>query len=317
MSLETERVLSHLIGQYLSRNYDYLWLKSRLEKCQNAPPGSTLITGSSHALNAVREDAWRCAINCSMHSQDLYYDFLCARQAILSAAEPVFKRCFIIMGYYIAFQDLSKSVIMRERVIAGVYYPLFHDAHNWEEPAADDPWSFLASLSPAPPRLSDSLRHICEQAAGQMLLECGSYYSQLRPRTPLFDLNGLTWAQIPDEKRQTLGRTRAESHNRSFAHKESFEENKTILREFVHFLRSRHIEPIVVITPFTDEYNRFVRKEMKEAVLELLNCVPEPIHYIDFNQPSFFEPSDFMDTDHLNETGARKVSGLLADLFGA
>ena len=38
MSLETERVLSHLIGQYVSCNYDYLWLKSRLEKCRNAPP---------------------------------------------------------------------------------------------------------------------------------------------------------------------------------------------------------------------------------------------------------------------------------------
>ena len=108
MSLETERVLSHLIGQYVSCNYDYLWLKSRLEKCRNAPPGSTLITGSSHALNAVREGAWRYAVNCSMHSQDLYYDFLCARQAVLSAAEPVFKRCFIVMGYYIADR---KSVV--------------------------------------------------------------------------------------------------------------------------------------------------------------------------------------------------------------
>ncbi len=316
MSLETERVLSHLIGQYVSCNYDYLWLKSRLEKCRNAPPGSTLITGSSHALNAVREGAWRYAVNCSMHSQDLYYDFLCARQAVLSAAEPVFKRCFIVMGYYIAFQDLSRSTSMRERVIANVYYPLFHDAHNWKNPAAGDPWAFLDDISPAP-RLSDRLRRICEQAAQQMLLECGSYYSDLRPRTPLFGLNGLTWAQIPDEKRQALGRGRAESHNRSFAYKESFEENKIILRDFVRFLCSRHIEPVVVITPFTDEYNRFVLEEMKEAVLELLNGVPEPIHYIDFNQSPCLDPSDFTDTDHLSGTGAQKVSAMLADLFGA
>lgn len=316
MSLNTQRVLTHLIGQYVSCNYDYLWLKSRMEKCQSAPPGSTLITGSSHALNAVWEGAWRHAVNCSMHSQDLYYDFLCARQAICSAKDSVFKRCFIVMGYYIAFQDLSRSANMRERVIANVYYPLFHDAHNWKEPAAGDPWSFLDEQSPALPRLSDSLRRVCEQAAGQMLLECGSYYSDARPRTPLFDLDGLTWAQLTDEKRQSLGRARAESHNRSFAHKESFEENKTILREFIRFLCSRHIEPIVVITPFTDEYNRFVLREMKEAVLELLNGVPEPIHYLDFNQYPSFGPSDFMDTDHMSETGARRVSALLADLFG-
>lgn len=58
-------------------------------------------------------------------------------------------------------------------------------------------------------------------------------------------------------------------------------------------------------------------REMKEAVLELLNCVPEPIHYIDFNQYPSFGPSDFMDTDHMSEAGARRVSALLADLFGA
>ena len=103
----------------------------------------------------------------------------------------------------------------------------------------------------------------------------------------------------------------------SFAYKESFEENKIILRDFVRFLCSRHIEPVVVITPFTDEYNRFVLEEMKEAVLELLNGVPEPIHYIDFNQSPCLDPSDFTDTDHLSGTGAQKVSAMLADLFGS
>lgn len=47
-----------------------------------AIPGSTLITGSSYGLNDICEKAWKNAINCSLRSQDLYYDFLCAHRII-------------------------------------------------------------------------------------------------------------------------------------------------------------------------------------------------------------------------------------------
>ncbi len=73
----------------------------------------------------------------------------------------------------------------------------------------------------------------------------------------------------------------------------------------------------MVITPFSEEYNRFVLPEMKAGVLELLDAVPEDIHYVDFNQALvLFTPEDFMDTDHLSEKGAEKVSGILVEMFG-
>lgn len=90
--------------------------------------------------------------------------------------------------------------------------------------------------------------------------------------------------------------------------------NKEILREFVRFLYSCNVMPIVVITP---GYSRCVLKEMKEGVLELLDSVPEDVHYVDFNEASeLFEPADFMDTDHLSAVGAEKMSAILADMFG-
>lgn len=79
-----QAALNQLASQYLARNYDYLWLKTMLVKCGSAPSGSTLITGSSHALNGIWEGAWAHAVNCSMHSQDLYYDYQCAQRAIMS-----------------------------------------------------------------------------------------------------------------------------------------------------------------------------------------------------------------------------------------
>lgn len=311
MSAGGEAGLDALATQFFWRNYDYLWLSTMLNQASGSEvPGSTLITGSSHALNGIQEACWKRAFNCSMHSQDIYYDFQCARRVLERAQPGQFVRCFIVMGYYIAYQDLSRSTVSRETTIANIYYPIFQDAHNWESPSHGDPWDGFGEI-PEP------VKTLCEQAAVQKLLEYGTYYSEMRPRGTLFDLKGRTWAQVSQAERRAMGRARTSDHNKIFQHKESLEENKQILEQFIRFLYQHEVQPIVVVTPFSEEYNRFVLPEMKDGVLGLLDAVPEDIHYVDFNQAgTLFEPEDFMDTDHLSETGAEKVSRILVDLFG-
>lgn len=301
----------NLSAQFLLHNYDYLWLRTMLEQAAHTQTsGSTLITGSSHALNGIKESCWSNAFNCSMHSQDIYYDFQCAKYVLNAAERGRFARCFIVMGYYIAYQDLSRSKISRETMIANIYYPLFQDAHNWETPAHRDLWAGVGDIP-------DPIKTACEQAAMRKLLGYGSYYSEIRPRGTLFDLKGRTWAQVSTSERLAMGKARTADHNKIFQHKESFEENRQILKDFARFLYAHEVQPIVVITPFSDEYNRFILSEMKVGVLELLDAVPEDVHYVDFNQAmELFTPSDFMDTDHLSEQGAEKVSGILVEMFG-
>lgn len=299
-----------LAGRFFGGNYDYLWLKTMLEKGRSTRiPGSTLITGSSHALNGIYERAWKNAVNCSMHSQDIYYDFQCARRVLTSGGGRHFKKCFIVMGYYIAFQDLSLSKVSRETVISEVYYPIFKDAHNWSEPAPHDPWAAFGDVS-------RPIKTAIEEAVAGKILEAGTYYSKFRPRVGATPYQN--WSQVPAEERPLYGARRAEDHNRIFRHKASLEENKKLLGEFVRFLYSRDVTPIVVVTPFAEEYNRAILPEMKEGILELLDSVPEDVHYVDFNEAAdLFEPEDFMDTDHLSASGAKKMSAILADMFGA
>ena len=311
MDKKAEQALSQLTTKFFFRNYDYLFLRTMLEQAANTKiPGSTLITGSSHALSGIVESCWKNAFNCSMYSQDIYYDFQCARRVLHSVPRGRFTRCFMIMGYYIAYQDLSRSKVSRETMITNIYYPIFGDAHNWGSPVRRDLWTGIGDI-PGP------LKALCEQAASRKLLEYRTYYSELRPRGTLFDLKGRSWAQVPQTERMAMGQIRAADHNKLFQHKESLEENKQILREYVGFLIERDILPVVVITPFSPEYNRFVRPEMKSGVLELLDSVPQDVHYVDFNQAlEIFEAEDFMDTDHLSEQGAKKVSHILVELFG-
>lgn len=56
---------------------------------------------------------------------------------------------------------------------------------------------------------------------------------------------------------------------------------------------------------------------MKEGMLELLDSVPENVHYVDFNEATGqFEPEDFLDSDHLTASGAEKISTILVNMFG-
>lgn len=312
MESQTEKFLQQLTRQFLIRNYDYVWLRSMLEKAAAVTdPGATLITGSSHALNGICEHMWDYAVNCSMHSQDLYYDFQCARYVLEHAGEGRFRKCLIVLGYYIAYQDLSLSKVSRESMIAGVYYPVLGDAHNWLTPVRKNLWGWIETEIP------DLVKKVCEEEAVQRVRQQGTYYGKLRSRGTVVDLKNRAWSQVSGEERLMFGRLRAQAHNGIFAHKESFQENREIVREFVRFLYKYRVQPVVVIPPFTEEYNRFVLPEMKQGILELLEPIPEKIDYIDFNEmEGLFGPDDFMDTDHLGEIGAWKMSRVLVELFG-
>lgn len=310
--------ISHVVGagvdtnqifaEFVSQNYDRLWLKSMIQKAQTTDiPDSVLITGSSHALNGIYEPMWKNAVNCSMHSQDLYYDFVCARNVL--EKNKNFTKCFIILGYYITYQDLSLSKIWGKNLIERVYYPIFHDAHHLKDFTEVDPWDKFDALS-------ETIKLHCEEKAESLMQNLG-YYNEIMGRTPFYDLQGYTWAQLSDANQDCLAKNRAEDHNKIFQHKASFEENKEIFRDFVHYLYQHEVMPILVVPPFTQAYNRYVLPEMKAGLLEMLDAVPEDVHYIDFNdEPGIFDNADFVDTDHLNADGAKKMSMILADMFG-
>ena len=306
--METEENVE-LFMRFLRRNYNYYWLKTRLERGKRIPDSTnaTLITGSSHALNGIWEEAWANALNCSMHSQDIYYDFRCAKEVVEGKAK--FQRCFILFGYYIAYQDLSLSRGMRDYMVSPVYYPIFGDAHHWEKPEAQDRWKDFEGISA-------ETRRRCEAWSEKIVYEENTYYSRFRRRKPFFDFGGRSWWELTEEEQENYGAQRAEGHNSVLKYEESFYENQQILKDYVRFLYLNDVKPIVVIPPFSSVYNRHVDERLREAVTELVQSPEETLGFVDFNKESIFDNRDFIDMDHLNENGAKKMSRLLAEKFG-
>lgn len=94
----------------MDKNYNYVYLKTALQNGKNKKRGNaSLVTGSSHSLCGIDVNILKNTINCSMNSQDIYYDFQCAKE-VLDTNSVCYTKCFIVMGYYMPTQDLSKSV---------------------------------------------------------------------------------------------------------------------------------------------------------------------------------------------------------------
>ncbi len=311
MSKEIEESLKIVAQEYLKTNYNMVFLKAMLLKGKHIAEKGTLITGSSHALNGIEPGCIANSVNCSMHSQDIYYDFLCAKDVLENGRANAFTKCFIVMGYYIAYHDLSRSTVTREKIIRPIYYPLFRDVHNWGEESVEfDPWKKFGEVP-------QEVKSVCELMAMQMVLDRGSYYSDLRTRIPFFNFRGRVWHELSAEEKEDYGTQRAGSHNKQIVYKASFLENCEIMKDYIHMLHMHGVLPVVVITPFTVQYNKNVDPRFKDAIREMLERIPEEVHYVDFNESNFFTDEDFVDTDHLNRQGAIKVSCLLDEMFKA
>ncbi len=82
-------------------------------------------------------------------------------------------------------------------------------------------------------------------------------------------------------------------------------------------LRVNNIRPIIVVTKFTNEYLNNIDKDLMCGFQELIAPIADCCELLDFNNENYvFENDDFMDTDHLSISGARKTSIILTERFG-
>lgn len=299
-------MLTH-IKQFTDKHYDYAYLKGMLGCARSyIGKGATLITGSSHALCGIDNNILTNSFNCSMHSQDIYYDFKCGKE-VLDLNGQRFSKCFIVMGYYIPCQDLSKSSKVGKEMITKVYYPIFGDSHHLEEFEKIDIYEGFG--------LQEGFAREVEKKAIERILNEGSYYNFYKKRKPYLKFEDeKKWYELGEDVKAEVGKKRANAHSR-IKYRGSYDDNKVIFKDFIHYLTMKDIKPVVVVTPYSRYYNSYIDKEQKEMFMELLSTVDERIEFVDFNDAEGFEDRDFIDADHLNENGAKKVSYILAEMF--
>lgn len=300
---------------YLSKNYDLCYLTAMHHKNHDLG-ADTIIVGSSHSMNGIIESELISAgdvIQFSISSQDLYYDFEHIKKAVQEQKKPI-TRCLINLGYYMLYQDLSLSKLVRV-IIPSVYLNLFgeYKCHNWPEAKMEDPFSSIDyDKDMYPERL---IRGLCEFWSDKVILEQSSYYGDLlaRENNNMLGVKKVQWESLSEEDRRTYAENRVlNGHNKHIEHVHTREENGVLLSDMVKFLADNDIKTYFFITPYTDEYMRFIDSRYKEDIVNALSDLPYPVEFFDMNDLSQeFDDGDFIDSDHLNLRGAHKATALL------
>ena len=313
-----QKDIAHLAAMFLKENYNPLWLDTMLRKAENMNgPDATLIVGSSRTINGIWEKAWHNAVNCSMHAQDIYYISKSAHRVVTRPG--VFRRCFIDLSYYSPYFDISLSKNKRPDWIGQIFAPVFGDTHHWDMPGHADACLNTDAIW----EYSEAMQKKIQEKASDMILNLGSYYNKYNPFSAFYYVNGKIVSakflnELNPEVRASVIAQRVKAHNRQLAYQKSVDENQQILNELIHFLHKNHVLPIIIIPPVIQEYYDGIRPEMKQALLQMVDAVPEDVDYVDFNDTTgIFTTEDFADPNHLNPKGAEKMSTILAEMFGA
>ncbi len=70
----------------------------------------------------------------------------------------------------------------------------------------------------------------------------------------------------------------------------------------------------LLVFPGTKFYKKYLLKEYKESYASALSLISGEIRFIDLDEFCVFDDKDFVDMDHLDESGAVKVSWIINNL---
>lgn len=252
--------------------------KSFIER-QNNIEG--FITGISYAYNGIDPSYFKHEImNFSSPSQDLYYDYQIAKKLVTSS--KTIKYAIISLCYYSFQYDLSLSA-MKSKVLR--FYQFLGDYHHYSDVL------MLKNLYAHNELLADKL--ICNSKLATTPRE----NSEKKLNREL----GIKQAQLDCNKN----------------YPRTVEENKQILKDYLVFLKSNQVRPIIVVLPATKYYTECFSIELEAQFKKTINELKQDyeFQYIDLFRSTLFHDTDFVDVSHLNRNGAKKCTNLLQDLI--
>jgi len=182
-----------------------------------------------------------------------------------------------------------------------VYKPIFDDVHNLKEINQE-----IGFIKPSEAEKS----FYCSYFAHYK-----SYYGPavLREFTngEIRKLGG--WCNLSQDARVRFAKERALKHNKHIIYKKTFVENCETLLSYTKLCHEHKIRVVIVIMPFAEEYIKYIDMNYKKILLEQLAALPYEVEFVDLNDANCFDVCDFIDSDHLSDIGAKKVTTILGE----
>lgn len=275
-----------------TQNY-YLEKKEKLEA--QLPEIQCLVLGSSHALHAIQEARFPVpTYNLASFSQSLIID----RQLFEKYVDKMPNLKYLV---------LSLSYFSLQYKVAGT---IENWRNFWYEKVFDIPGDgdFKDKLDIR----RFSLYHLLGKEYSESYLKKQFGWEKEALETPTTPVATPATEGLVDFHSQE----HIDRHHASMK-KEYYEENEAALKRIVQLAADHQIKTILITPPVHPTYQKLLKVEntsLTQTLLEKLKAEnPETLSYLNYTGDTRFEDHDFFDADHLNDSGAQKLTQDLTD----
>lgn len=315
---ENEEKIKHLFIKTVNESYGYFYLTA-MHKLIQYTPADSIAVGVSYGNSLLTENHFKGGlVKFCKDYQDVYYDFLNLKRAVENSASKI-KRCFCIWGYWSIAYDISSGKTKETETRRSIEYTLFKDPHHWKNPC--DIWGYVRDTFENPGEFSLAVDFI-ESLMLEGLIsndvnnsQALTYYNKYHEQTVSGYKQTADYKTLPEDIRETIGRHRAEVHNKLIKYEKTVAENTQIINSMLEYLKKNDITPIVIFPPFSKAYLNNLNPQYKEIIYGIFENSPVSIEILDLNNIDIWTPEDFFDADHLNAVGADKASRIIASEF--
>ncbi len=292
-----------ILRMYMGFNYPYEYFEL-IDKLWRQSDIGTLILGSEYGLHGIDLGLLTNQLSFCMTSLDISADRRILEYIYRISAPGRLKKMILILGEY-SLYDVMTDTELGKSLFYGVVEPVINKEMKSRK------WFFLPKGI-----VSDEEKSLIETACRKIVMEGGNFFNSRYTRDDNRDekYKCLHWQEASGEERIKYARMRAEEHNKLSENTKMTPKLIEDLGKIAESCAKNGTELVVVIPPFTEEYENAVDPSMKERLFSELDALPYPLHLFDLNDKMWegiFEDVDFYDMDHLNDAGAAKFTEII------
>lgn len=315
--IQYEYINRYLFDKFTERyylNYQLYFLYNSIKRAKKCDVKS-IATGLSYGMFGINEFQLedKCK-NLCLSSQDLFYAYTISQEVIKNNSS--IQDCYICLGYYSLYFDLSSSINEREK-IQNIYYPILEEKHHYVECKDLNIFDLDFIEDNILKCISKSID--LDKSFYKLIYECGNelYFNDFNKRKSNILSSEVEFKDIDCDTNIKYGSIRAEQHNKLIHYYKTREENIKILEKFIRYLNDKNVSANIVLFPFSSYYMSNINKNFKIDLYNIFDYLKErglKFRLLDLNNNCEFNDDDFIDYDHLSELGAKKATEKINDI---